>query len=75
IIEHDEIYPIFDILDDNLQNEIFDILGHRILQAGVNDIPLNWDFSKNATYVHSLSMRFMDLNEITNIIVISLPQL
>ncbi|CAG8446335.1 10117_t:CDS:2 [Dentiscutata erythropus] len=67
IIEYDEIYSIFDILDDNLQNEIFDALGHRILQAGVNDIPLNWDFSTNATYVHSLSMQFMDLNEITNI--------
>ncbi|CAG8751532.1 2029_t:CDS:2, partial [Cetraspora pellucida] len=67
IIEYDEIYSIFDLLDDNLQKEIFDALGHRILKAGINDIPSNWDFSKNVTYVHSLAMQFADLDKLIKI--------
>ncbi|CAG8450551.1 2091_t:CDS:2 [Scutellospora calospora] len=67
IIEYDEIYSIFDLLDDNLQKEILDALGHRILKADVKDIPLNWDFSKKSTYVHSLTTHFAELDKITNI--------
>ncbi|CAG8590399.1 2662_t:CDS:2 [Racocetra fulgida] len=61
IIEYDEIYSIFDLLDDNLQKEIFDIL------AGIHDIPPYWDFSKNASYVHLLATQFTDLDKLTKI--------
>ncbi|CAG8582527.1 28619_t:CDS:2 [Dentiscutata erythropus] len=32
IIEYDEIYSIFDLLNDSLQKEILDVLGYRILK-------------------------------------------
>ncbi|CAG8486167.1 23669_t:CDS:10 [Cetraspora pellucida] len=67
IIEYDEIYSIFDILDYSLQQTILDVLGHRILKAGINDIPINWDFSNNAPYVHSLAPQFTGLDKITKI--------
>ncbi|CAG8684486.1 45244_t:CDS:2 [Gigaspora margarita] len=67
IIEYDEIYSIFDLLNDNLQKEVLDVLGYRVLKAGINDVPLNWDFSKNATYVHSLATQFADLDKITKV--------
>ncbi|CAG8701519.1 10364_t:CDS:2, partial [Cetraspora pellucida] len=67
IIEYDEIYSIFDILDCSLQQNILDVLGHRILKAGINDIPINWDFSNNAPYVHSLAPQFTGLDKITKI--------
>ncbi|CAG8552719.1 25669_t:CDS:2 [Gigaspora rosea] len=67
IIEYDKIYSIFDLLDDSLQQKVFDILGHRILKAGFNDIPSTLDFSKNAEHVHSLSPQLMGLDKIAKI--------
>ncbi|CAG8630218.1 7528_t:CDS:2, partial [Dentiscutata erythropus] len=66
IIGYDEIRSIFELLDDDLQKNVLDILGFRILK-GTKDILLNRDFSKKTTYVHSLAMQFEELEKITNI--------
>ncbi|CAG8493250.1 6248_t:CDS:2 [Racocetra persica] len=52
IIAYDEIHLIFDLLDNDypdLRKEILDILGQRILSAGVSDI-IEYDFTTPFTY-------------------------
>ncbi|CAG8593487.1 7375_t:CDS:2 [Racocetra fulgida] len=52
IIAYDEIHLIFDLLDNDypkLRKEILDILGQRIMSAGVSDI-IKHDFATPFTY-------------------------
>ncbi|CAG8742630.1 12657_t:CDS:2, partial [Gigaspora rosea] len=67
IIEYNDICPIFDILDDDLRKKVLDVLGYRILKAGIKQIfPLN-HFSKKISYIYSLSQHLGELSKITNI--------
>ncbi|CAG8596006.1 9558_t:CDS:2 [Gigaspora margarita] len=64
IIEFDQINSIFDLLEDNLKQEILNALGYRILKAGTKEIPSN---QANSNYVHSLAVQFAELDKVTNI--------
>ncbi|CAG8504186.1 26961_t:CDS:2 [Dentiscutata erythropus] len=67
IIEYNDIHPIFDLLDDELKIKVLDVLGHRILKAGVKEIDPNYDFSKNIPYVYPLANEIAELDKITDI--------
>ncbi|CAG8582585.1 28622_t:CDS:2, partial [Dentiscutata erythropus] len=66
IIEYSNIYPIFDLLDDDLRNKVLDVLGYRILKADIKEIPLG-HFSRKIPYIYSLAPQLGELSKITNI--------
>ncbi|CAG8647865.1 15919_t:CDS:2, partial [Cetraspora pellucida] len=52
IIEYDDIRPIFSLLDSEMQKEVLNALGQRVLAAGVAKIFR--DPKENGPYIHSL---------------------
>ncbi|KAF0449752.1 hypothetical protein F8M41_002395 [Gigaspora margarita] len=62
IIEYDEIGLIFDLLDDGLRKQIFDILGYPILKAHIDEIEFN--ASKLKPVIYPLSTYIEDLEGI-----------
>ncbi|CAG8502808.1 3711_t:CDS:2, partial [Dentiscutata heterogama] len=62
IIGYDNIYPIFEILDNERRNKILKVLDQRILKANVVDITMNLE--RIDPYVYPLNE---ELTEISNI--------
>ncbi|CAG8522007.1 13720_t:CDS:2 [Dentiscutata heterogama] len=64
IIAYDEIYLIFDLLENDysdLRKEILDILGQRILSAGVSDI-IEYDFA--TPFIYPLETKLTKVEDI-----------
>ncbi|KAF0535476.1 hsp70 family protein [Gigaspora margarita] len=61
IIEYQEILSIFSLLEENLQKEVLEVLGKRVLKAKVEII--NYDENKKE-HVHELSRQLKDIDNL-----------
>ncbi|CAG8750965.1 14433_t:CDS:2, partial [Gigaspora rosea] len=59
IIGYNEIYPLFELLEEDLQKKVLSALGHRILKAGTKDV--NFDLKENSPYIHNLSPHIKEI--------------
>ncbi|KAF0475479.1 kinase-like protein [Gigaspora margarita] len=59
IIGYNDIYPLFELLEEDLQKKVLSALGHRILKAGTKDI--NFDLKENSPYIHNLSSHIKEI--------------
>lgn len=64
VIGYDRIYPLFELLDEKLQEKVLKALGPRILKYGVDGINFNGDPNKYKPNVYYL---FNHIREIKNI--------
>ncbi|CAG8784269.1 1616_t:CDS:2 [Gigaspora margarita] len=66
IIGYKDVYPLFELLDDELKKKVLNVVGHQILKAKVDEITFNirdYEKRKKKPYIHKLS----SINKIKNI--------
>ncbi|KAF0365765.1 hypothetical protein F8M41_013692 [Gigaspora margarita] len=55
LVETDDNYPLFDLLDDQLQNRDLNALGKRVLKTNIENVSLSLDNDQKPPYVYNLS--------------------
>ncbi|CAG8577557.1 28435_t:CDS:2 [Dentiscutata erythropus] len=68
IIGYDKIYSLFELLNGDLQKEVLNALGHRILKAGTKDINFELRNYTNSIspYIYNLSSHIKEIGNIHN---------
>nr|CAG8475718.1 14866_t:CDS:2 [Entrophospora candida] len=71
IIEYENIIPIFEILPDDLKNQVLKIIGQKILDVKTCEIVYDTEKNKNKAYVHRLVHNISDIDKYKHILKIS----
>nr|CAG8644002.1 13634_t:CDS:2 [Entrophospora candida] len=71
IIEYENIIPIFEILPDDLKNQVLKIIGQKILDVKTCEIVYDTSKNKNKAYVHKLVHNISDIDKYKHILKIS----
>ncbi|CAJ0900525.1 13184_t:CDS:2 [Entrophospora sp. SA101] len=63
IIEYKDVIPIFEILPDDLKNQVLKIIGQKILDVKTCRIVYDAEKNKNKAYVHRLVHNIQDIDK------------
>ncbi|CAG8735028.1 2535_t:CDS:2 [Cetraspora pellucida] len=63
-IEYSDVYPLFNLLDDKLQNRILKASGERMLKARNENLSFSLDKGQKTSYVYNLSKQLSDIPNI-----------
>ncbi|CAG8715958.1 17681_t:CDS:2, partial [Cetraspora pellucida] len=64
LIEHHDVYPLFNLLGKDLQEKLLEILGKRILKANVKELSFSLDKDQKTPYIYDLSEQLRDIPNI-----------
>ncbi|CAG8751208.1 29128_t:CDS:2 [Gigaspora margarita] len=64
IIEYNNVYSIFDLLKNDLRNEVLKVLGKRILKDGIDEI--KYPTKKKDPYGHDIGWKLDDISNLEN---------